>query len=155
VPIQLQNEKMKFLKLTGYGLAALLILGAIAHGVFGLPAIHQQMRDSGIPRDTALWIDATAGWLFGSMSMLTFGFIVAAVARVLSDRHGIVIFPVMAIGVGYLAFGAGCLAGIHWSPHFVGFAILGTLLLVWSMAARRIIIRSHRCDIMGLVDRDV
>lgn len=125
---------MALTKIFGYILAALLMVSSVAHALGGLPALQQQLSQLGASPGSELWVDATAGWLFGSMSMLAFAIIMASIVRELPQQANLV--PVTVIGVGYLAFGIGSLARFHWSIHFIGFTIFGLLILVWSFVAQ-------------------
>ena len=127
---------MKWIKGTGMFLAALLVLSSFAHSLGGLPPLQQALKQAGVEPGSELWIDATAGWLFGSMSMLAFGIIFGSVVLSLS-KTAVNLVPIVAIGLGYVVFGIGCLLMLHRGPHFVMFGVLGLLFLIWGWVAGR------------------
>lgn len=127
---------MNWFKVIGMVLAVLLVLMSLAHGMLGWPAVSAELVQAGVVRGSEAWNDAAAGWIFGSVSMFVFGVIFASV--VLSLCKGKTnVAPVIAIALGYLAFGIGASAMIQRSPHFVGFAVFGLLFLIWGLAAPR------------------
>jgi hypothetical protein len=123
--------------LCGTMLGVLLLLMSLAHGGFGWPGVRAELEAAGVKPGSEGWNDAAAGWIFGSVSMGVFGLVIISTVR--SMCKGPVHFgPVVAIGLGLLFFGVGACAVIHIGPHFVGFAVIGALCLVWVQFARRI-----------------
>lgn len=127
---------MNWLRLTGLILAGLLTLSGFAHAFLGLPALQSSLAQKGVENGSELWVDATAGWLFGSMAMLAFGIIFASVVLSL-PRGRPNLASIAAIGIGYAVFGLGSLTMLNFSPHFVMFSVLGLLFLIWALVAWR------------------
>ncbi len=127
---------MSWLKISGMVLAGCLVLMSLAHGFLGWPTVRAEFEKSGVSRGSEAWTDASAGWVFGSVSMFVFGVIFASVALSLcKGRTNIV--PVVALGLGFLTFGIGACLLLGVGGHFVGFAVFGLLFLVWAFAARQ------------------
>ncbi len=112
----------------------------------GWPMVQAGLEQAGVARGSEGWNDAAAGWIFGSMCMFVFGVIFASTALSLYKRQTNVL-PIAAIGIGLLAFGIGGCLLIHVGSHFIGFALIGSIVLVWVCAA-------HRADVPRNVDRE-
>jgi hypothetical protein len=109
---------------------------SIAHFRLGLPALQEQLGSRGIETGSELWIDSVASWSFGSIAMLAFGLITAfCVLRLRASRW--FAFPVAIVGVAYVSFGVAMYMLLNASPHFVGFIVIGGLLVVWALFAFR------------------
>ncbi len=127
---------MFWLKICGWILASLLVASSFAHSLGGWPALRTGLEQAGVARGSEVWNDAGAGWIFGSICMFVFGVIFASTTwSVGKGRVNVV--PIAAIGIGYLAFGIGGCLLIHVGGHIIAFAILGLILLIWAIAARR------------------
>jgi hypothetical protein len=105
--------------------AAAMFLSAVAHGVFGLAAIRGELAGTGAGEHLVHAI--SAGWLFGSASMATFGAVVFASGLRLrrGDRTGVL--PIRLIAACYVAFGLAALLASHFNPHFLLFVATGLL----------------------------
>jgi hypothetical protein len=111
-----------------------LILGGIVcwlgfpHAFLGWPALSQELSRAGV--DAGLRNALGAGWVFGSVSMFALGTVVVLASRLLRAGVTAARWIVVTIGEAYFLFGLG--AGLHYgfSPHFVAFTLIGTLLLI-------------------------
>lgn len=133
---------MIWLKAFGWLLSAAVLLSSVAHLRIGLPDVQAQLRQHGVEPGSGLWIDATAGWSFGSVAMAAFGLIFAAcVFRIRANRFEA--WPVALIGLAYLVFGLGTCWSLGVRPHFVGFTVFGLLMLAWTFLARRTLVHDR------------
>lgn len=127
---------MSWLKTSGMVLGAVLMLMSLAHGLLGWPMLRTELESAGVRQNSEAWNDAAAGWVFGSMSMFVFGVVIVSMVR--SRSNGPTkLLPVSAIGAGLLAFGIGGCALIHVGAHFLAFAVLGVLILLWTYFASK------------------
>jgi hypothetical protein len=126
---------MTWVKASGVALALLLVLSGLAHGFSGWPMLRGELLQAGVAPDSDLMGTAAAGWCFGSMAMLVFGCGLGLTAIGLG-AGAVRVGPVVALGIGYLAFGDVSCVVIHISTHFVAFAVIGLLILIWARSAR-------------------
>lgn len=125
---------MIWIKAWGWLLAVAVLLSSVAHFQIGRPQLQAQLRQHGVTETSELWVDATAGWSFGSLAMLVFGLMLTAcVFRLRSDRRKV--WPFCLVGAAYVAFGAASLIAFGFSPHFMGFLVFGFLMVAWATTA--------------------
>ena len=104
----------------------LMILGGIAHGLAGWPAMAKALSEQGIDSDLAGAL--AVGWSFGSIAMLSMGVTVLlslrALRRGVRDALGIA----LTAGLAYVVFGLGAFAYRFPNPHFLFFVAVGIVL---------------------------
>lgn len=110
-----------------------ICLAGMAHAVGGWPPLADALRQEGADGDL---ISALAlGWLFGSAAMLTCGAIVLAARADLKRGGTMGAVACRCVGLLYLLFGVAAFAYRFPNPHFLGFVVLGMLVLVAARAA--------------------
>jgi len=113
---------------------AILILSSGAHSILGWKALGAQLVAANVPWDLVAAL--RFGWLFGGVAMLTFGIITASIFIQRLRGANVSVFPVMVLGVAYVAFGAWALT-ISGDPFFAIFIVPGVLLLLASLPSKR------------------
>ena len=113
--------------------AAILVLSSGAHSFLGWKALEPRIAAVGTPAD--LITGLRMGWQFGGVAMLAFGIIAASIFIQRLRGANVSSFPVVVIGVVYVAFGAWALS-ISGNPFFAIFIVPGVLLLLASWPAR-------------------
>jgi hypothetical protein len=106
-----------------------------AHALMGWPELFNDLVDAGINQNDEVVGSVAAGWYFGSICMLVFAALFGWIGATIKKRPGQPICSqiVLSVGVGYLLFGVGGCLVRDFGSHFVAFAILGTLLIGWSI----------------------
>jgi hypothetical protein len=113
---------------------AILILSSGLHSILGWKALGAQLAAANVPWD--LVVGLRLGWLFGGVAMLTFGIITASIFIQRLRGVNVSLFPVMVLGVVYVAFGAWALT-LTGDPFFAIFIVPGVLLLLASLPSKR------------------
>ena len=125
------TDVRKARKATGVLAGILLLISALAHAVFGWPAMAEALDD--VITDDAGAVDLlgalAVGWHFGSMAMVVFALIVLRIAIREADACS-----ARFIGIGYLVFGVAAWLARDFDPHFLVFVATGTLLAVFSFS---------------------
>lgn len=112
----------------GFVLGAILLASAVAHACMGWPAVSGMLKESRVAPDLIATLGM--GWIFGSVSMLVFAATVFHLSSRLWRDPSTSLFPMLLIGLGYLAFGGGAITQFGWRGHPMGFALIGLLLLL-------------------------
>jgi len=104
----------------------LLGAGAFVHAFAGWPPLRGALESHGC---TSNLIGAVgAGWVFGSVAMLTFGFLVLCDGVRLRQGARVCVASSPAIGAAYLAFGATAWLLRDLNPHFLSFVLAGLFI---------------------------
>jgi hypothetical protein len=108
-------------------LAALgMLAGAVPHALSGWPALQAALAPYGVDAGTLGAL--SAGWYWGSVTMLALGLVGFFVyldlrrGRATARRYG------LAAGGAYLAFGLAAYVGRDFNSHFLFFVVLGALM---------------------------
>lgn len=108
-----------------------VLLGSIAHGGIGWPAVKHDLMKANIPAD--LLVPVGAVWIFGTLSMVTFGAIIVIAGLQLRKGNPASLTAVTCIGIAYILFGAGAVALVGFDLHLLLFAVLGLAMVVCSV----------------------
>jgi hypothetical protein len=117
-----------------FGLGLLVAASAVPHALLGWPAIAQALVGAGVSADAIGGVGA--GWLFGSVAMLTLGAVVVLAARDARAGGDFGWRAALAVGAAYLAFGVAALV-VRGRSHFLAFVALGVGLAWAALRARR------------------
>jgi len=121
-------------RMVGLVAAGLLILSSGAHSLLGWKQLNGQLMANRVPPDLILGLKL--GWQFGGVAMLVFGVVVVSILARPSQNDRGRVFPVLAIGVAYVTFGAWALIVSGHDPFFAIFIVPGLLLLVAALPTR-------------------
>lgn len=111
----------------GYVAGVLLIASSALHSLAGWPATQAELAKTNASAD--LVASLQMGWHFGGVAMLAMGIGVLALFRAAQNGQALQRVPVLAIGAGYLAFGAVEFVLSHYEPFLFIFIVPGALLL--------------------------
>lgn len=104
----------------------LLVAGAFAHAFAGWPPLRRALESHGC---TSGLVGAVGtGWIFGSVAMLTFGFLVLCDGMRLRRGAQVSVASSPAIGAAYVAFGATAWLMRDLRPHFLAFVLAGLII---------------------------
>jgi len=106
----------------------LLVASSFAHAFAGWPPQRAALEAAGVEVD--LIGGLTVGWYFGSVAMFAFGAIALRDAWEVSRDGGARTGASALIGLAYLLFGARALFYRGFNPHFLGFIVIGLLVLI-------------------------
>jgi hypothetical protein len=104
----------------------LLVFSGAAHALLGWPALRAELAQAQVPGDVSTAV--AAGWLYGSGAMLTFGVLVLSIWWAGRRGRSDAARYVAPIALLYLVFGTAAFLSTR-DPHFIGFIVLGGLLL--------------------------
>ena len=110
------------------GLSGVLVLSsALAHALAGWPSMARGLFASGAPVE--LIAALRVGWYFGSAAMLAFAAIALHGAYAVWQEQPAALTALRLIGLTYLGFGLAAFVYRDFNSHFLGFMVLGALLL--------------------------
>jgi hypothetical protein len=102
-----------------------MLVSAVAYGLMGWPTMSEGLTQAAASPDLIAGLQA--GWYWGSVSMAVFGAITLIAGGRLrhGNRSGVPIL--LAVGAGYLIFGAAAFLLHGHQPHFLLFVLTGLL----------------------------
>lgn len=103
----------------------LMLLSALAHGLMGWPVMSAELAQTGASPDLVAGLGA--GWLWGSVAMAVFGIITLGAGARLRQGNRSGVPALLAIGLGYVAFGAWAFVVRGYEPFFLLFVVTGLL----------------------------
>ncbi|HSR15793.1 MAG TPA: hypothetical protein VLL51_08575 [Gemmatimonadales bacterium] len=103
----------------------LMLLSALAHGLMGWPAMAAELAQTAASPDLVAGLGA--GWLWGSVAMAVFGTITLGAGARLRHGNRSGIPALLAIGLGYVAFGGWAFAARDFEPFFLLFVLTGIM----------------------------
>jgi hypothetical protein len=106
----------------------LLVASAGAHAFAGWPPLRALLVQA--ENDPELVAGLTVGWYFGSVAMLAFGVVVLRDAWMLKHDLAHATGAAAIIGAAYLLFGLRALFYRGFNPHFLGFILIGLVILI-------------------------
>jgi hypothetical protein len=110
--------------LIGGGL--LLLVGAFVHAFAGWPPLRGALESHGCT--PGLVGVVAAAWTFGSVAMLTFGFLVLCDGMRLRRGARVSVASAPAIAAAYLCFGVVAWLLRDLDPHFLAFVLAGLVI---------------------------
>ena len=106
---------------------ALLVLSSGAHTFLGWKAMSEQLASTNAPADLVHGL--MVGWEYGGVAMLVLGLIALSIFRKRLRGETVSTFPIVVIGVAYLAFAVWAAFTMR-DPGYLVFGVTGVLLLI-------------------------
>jgi small-conductance mechanosensitive channel len=104
----------------------LLIATGIAHALVAWPLMRRALESYDCPDE--LIGDLAAGWTFGSVALITFGFLVVCDGWRARSGQRVAIASSTTIGAALVAFGVMSWMMVNLRPHFLAYVGLGLLV---------------------------
>jgi hypothetical protein len=104
----------------------LLVATGLAHALAAWPPLRRSLESYECPGE--LIGAVAAGWTFGSVALLTFGFLVACDGWRLRRGQRVVVASSSTIGAAVLTFGVMAWMMVDLRPHYLTFVALGLLV---------------------------
>ena len=104
----------------------LLIVGACVHAFVGWPPLRGTLESHGCTSGVVGTV--AAAWTFGSVAMLTFGFLVLCDGMRLRRDVRVTVAAAPSIAAAYLCFGAVAWLLRDLNPHFLAFVLAGLVI---------------------------
>ena len=104
----------------------LLIATGIAHALAAWPPLRRSLESYACPGE--LIGAVAAGWTFGSVAMITFGFLVLCDGWRLRSGNRVAIASASTVGAAFLAFGVMSWMMVNLRPHYLVYVGLGLLV---------------------------
>ena len=118
----------------GYLGGVLLVVGSAAHYLLGWRGLSTSLAKTQAPADLVTWL--AIGWYFAGVAMFTFGCIVIWELANVGRRGSLALWPVMLIGVVYVAFGVWARLVSSLDFFLLAFVFPGALLVVAAWPTR-------------------
>jgi hypothetical protein len=118
----------------GYLGGVLLLVSSLAHSLLGWKAQSAALAQSQVPADLVMTLGV--GWQFGGVAMFAFGCIVIWEIATLGRRGSLALWPVLLIGLVYVAFGVWARVLSRDSFFLFSFVIPGAILIAAAWPSR-------------------
>jgi hypothetical protein len=112
----------------GYLGGLLLVVSSAAHSLLGWRSLSASLAQTQAPADLVTWLGI--GWQFAGVAMFSFGCIVIWELANVGRRGSLALWPVLLIGVMYVAFGVWARIVSNLNFFLLAFVIPGALLVV-------------------------